>query len=557
MVEVQDLEPLSPIQDYDEDDLEEDVDEFERFGEEISYDDLKKRMWKDRNLMCKLKQQKRDNLNSVISSPSSSTSASSSSSSSVIVRRTEASRRKKMARSQDSVLKYMMKIMEVCKAQGFVYGIVPEKGKPVTGSSDSLRRWWKENVQFDQTAPNAVSDYLTLAAAQLISSNESLDPNSYIHMLHELQDTTLGSLLSALMQHCVPPQRRFPLEKGLAPPWWPNGTELWWGEQGAAAFEFGPPPYRKPHDLRKAWKVSVLAAVIKHMSPNLERVRRLARQSKCLQDKMMAKETDTWSRVLNQEEARLNRLKISDDEDEDRDQEQARFTCFDQEPSLNTCFIVGQDQEPLGSMRKDKRVDQEFSSNDCFLVAQDQEPRKGKKADQEWSPNSCFLVDQEPLGNKRKGEFVEKEAMLSNVYTCQNSSCPSSDVSLGFVDKNLRTGHEIECLYGTPELVNQSSGGGSDGFVRSITTSDDDYSASSKAEDTRDYHNQDGNWLDYLWFERLHDLNFSDQGFEDQTSTVDLNQLPDHSDSNQTMNEDDISLWDMGCEDKDIYMSQD
>lgn len=527
MVEVQDLEPLSPIQDEDDDDLEEDEDELDRVGEDISYDDLKKRMWKDRNLMCKLKQQKRDNHNSVISSPSSSTSASSSS---AMVRRADGSRRKKMARSQDSVLKYMMKIMEVCKAQGFVYGIVPEKGKPVTGSSDSLRRWWKENVQFDQTAPNAVSDYLTLAAAQLISSNESLDPNSYIHMLHELQDTTLGSLLSALMQHCVPPQRRFPLEKGLAPPWWPNGTELWWGEQGAAAFEHGPPPYRKPHDLRKAWKVSVLAAVIKHMSPNLERVRRLARQSKCLQDKMMAKETDTWSRVLNQEEARLNCLKISDDEEEDRDQEPARFTCFDQESSLNACFLVAQDQEP----RKEKWVDQETSLNACFLVDK----------------------DQEQLGSKRKGKFVEQEAMLSNVYTCQNSSCPSSDVSLGFVDKNLRTGHEIECLYGTPEPINQSSGG-SDGFVRSISTSDDDYSASSKAEDTRDYHNQDGNWLDYLWFDRLHDLNCSDQGFEDQTTAVDLNQLPDHSDSNQTMNEGDFSLWDMGCEDKDIYMSQD
>lgn len=75
------------------------------------------------------------------------------------------------------------------------------------------------------------------------------------------------------------------------------------------------PPYRKPHDLRKSWKVSVLAFVIKHMSPDLGRVRRLARQSKCLQDKMMAKETDTWSRVLNQEEALLNikDLKISED----------------------------------------------------------------------------------------------------------------------------------------------------------------------------------------------------------------------------------------------------
>ncbi|KFK22640.1 hypothetical protein AALP_AAs66509U000100, partial [Arabis alpina] len=95
----------------------------------------------------------------------------------------------------------------------------------------------------------------------------------------------------------------------------------------------------------------------------------------------------------------------------------------------------------------------------------------------------------------------ERSQMLSNVYSCQNSSCPSSDVSLGLIDKNLRTGHEIECLYEAQEPVNQSRGG-SDGFVQSMTTSDDDYGASSKAWEARDvYHNQDGNWLDYPWFE--------------------------------------------------------
>lgn len=193
MVEVEELEPLE-----DE--------------EEISYDDLKRRMLKDRNLMEMLEQRKRCQNDAV----------------SLTTHGAEASRRKKMARSQDSVLKYMMKIMEVCQAKGFVYGIVPEKGKPITGSSDSLRRWWKENVQFDQTTPNAISDYLTLAAADAVELMEN-KPSSLLHMLQELQDTTLGSLLSALMQHCVPPQRRFPLEKGIAPPWWPTGTELWWG----------------------------------------------------------------------------------------------------------------------------------------------------------------------------------------------------------------------------------------------------------------------------------------------------------------------------------------
>ncbi|KAF8082850.1 hypothetical protein N665_0805s0019 [Sinapis alba] len=455
MVEVEELEPLSPFEDADEGGEEEE--------EEISYDDLKRRMWKDKNLMEKLKQQKRDNTTDVVS---------------LSTHRAEASRRKKMARSQDSVLKYMMKIMEVCKAKGFVYGIVPEKGKPITGSSDSLRRWWKENVQFDQNAPNAVSDYLTLAAAaaELIEK----EPSSLLHMLQELQDTTLGSLLSALMQHCAPPQRRFPLEKGIAPPWWPTGRELWWGEQGAA-HEHGVPPYRKPHDLRKSWKVSVLAAVIKHMSPNLGRVRRLARQSKSLQDKMMAKETDTWSRVLNQEEALLNikDLKISDD------------------------------QEPSGSK------------------------------------------------TKRKGEFMEPS---KSVYTCQNSSCPKSDVSFGFMDKNSRTGHEIQCLYGSSS---QSTGDTSSVLetapsIGTNTTSEDDYSASSSAMGKRDDDDDDhSNWLDYLWFERMqHEFNFS-RRFEDDDdddTAMELNQLLESDQLSENVNQNTFSVWDMGCEDKDIYM---
>ncbi|KAL1225738.1 putative ETHYLENE INSENSITIVE 3-like 4 protein [Cardamine amara subsp. amara] len=455
MVEVEELEPLSPVEDE----------------EEISYNDLKRRMWKDRNLMEKLEQKKRHN-NDVVS---------------LTTHRAEASRRKKMARSQDSVLKYMMKIMEVCKAKGFVYGIVPEKGKPITGSSDSLRGWLKEIVQFDQTAPNAIAEYLTLAAAAAAELIETNSSSSLLHMLQELQDTTLGSLLSALMQHCVPPQRRFPLEKGIAPPWWPTGTEIWWGEQGAA-HEHGAPPYRKPHDLRKSWKVSVLAAVIKHMSPNLGRVRRLARQSKSLQDKMMAKETDTWSRVLNQEEALLNikDLKISEDQDQ----------------------------------------------------------------------------DQEASGSKRKGEFMEPS---ESIYTCQNSKCPKSDVSFGFGDKNSRTGHEIQCLYGTTQEPRQSMGDTTSMLetatsVVTNTTSEDDYSVGSSAKDKGDgdddHHSNNGNWMDCFWLERMqHEFNSSrkfENDVDDDTETV-LNHFPEF-DQSDNVNQSTFSVWDMGCEDKDIFM---
>ncbi|KAF2293068.1 hypothetical protein GH714_036016 [Hevea brasiliensis] len=111
--------------------------------EDISYDDLKKRMWKDSMGMQKLKE-KRGN-----EEPES-------------LAKQEASRRKKMSRAQDSIPKYMVKIMKVCKTQGFVYGIVPEKGKPVMGSSDRLRQWWKERVRFDQNAPLAIAEFLPI-----------------------------------------------------------------------------------------------------------------------------------------------------------------------------------------------------------------------------------------------------------------------------------------------------------------------------------------------------------------------------------------------------------
>lgn len=298
MVEIHDdeaeAEPASPSSASEIEEPSED--------EGISYGELKRRMLKDRLRMQKMKAEiELEEGDSEL--------------------KLEHSRRKKMCRAQDAILKYMVKIMDVCKAQGFVYGIVPEKGKPVTGSSDSLRGWWKDKVSFDKSAPAAIAEILPLVVEEAAAE---LDTASFMHLLQELQDTTLGSLLSALMQHCVPPQRRFPLERGLAPPWWPRGDELWWGDQGMAVEKHGPPPYRKPHDLKKAWKISVLAGIIKHMSPDLSRMRRLVNQSKSLQHKMTAKDSATWSRVVNQEEALAEltkkSLKICGEDDEQEEE---------------------------------------------------------------------------------------------------------------------------------------------------------------------------------------------------------------------------------------------
>ncbi|KAL3645099.1 hypothetical protein CASFOL_010279 [Castilleja foliolosa] len=270
--------------DVDELRVDPNIEEKDVSDEEIDADELEKRMWKDTVKLKRLKERQKLALQQKNKSNSSTT---------------DQARRKKMARAQDGILKYMLKLMEVCKARGFVYGIIPEKGKPVSGASDNIRAWWKEKVKFDKNGPAAIAKY----DAECLTRENGLgqhtgNPQS---VLQDLQDATLGSLLSSLMQHCNPPQRKYPLEKGVGPPWWPTGNEEWWTRLGLPKGQA--PPYKKPHDLKKMWKVGVLTAVIKHMSPDIAKIRRLIRQSKCLQDKMTAKETSIWLGILSREEA--------------------------------------------------------------------------------------------------------------------------------------------------------------------------------------------------------------------------------------------------------------
>ncbi|XVF04645.1 hypothetical protein REPUB_Repub05bG0102500 [Reevesia pubescens] len=254
--------------------------------EEIEADDLERRMWKDRIKLKRIKERQKIAAQQAVEKQKPKQTS-------------DQARRKKMSRAQDGILKYMLKLMEVCKVRGFVYGIIPEKGKPVSGASDNIRAWWKEKVKFDKNGPAAIAKFEAECLAMSESDNKrNGNPQS---SLQDLQDATLGSLLSSLMQHCDPPQRKYPLEKRIPPPWWPTGNEEWWVKLGLQQGQS--PPYKKPHDLKKMWKVGVLTAVIKHMSPDIAKIRRHVRQSKCLQDKMTAKESAIWLGVLGREEA--------------------------------------------------------------------------------------------------------------------------------------------------------------------------------------------------------------------------------------------------------------
>ncbi|KAJ4915691.1 ETHYLENE INSENSITIVE 3-like 3 protein [Raphanus sativus] len=115
--------------------------------EEIDAEELERRMWKDRIRLKRIKERTK------------SGEASQTKETTQPKKISDQAQRKKMSRAQDGILKYMLKLMEVCKVRGFVYGIIPEKGKPVSGSSDNIRAWWKEKVKFDKNGPAAIAKH--------------------------------------------------------------------------------------------------------------------------------------------------------------------------------------------------------------------------------------------------------------------------------------------------------------------------------------------------------------------------------------------------------------
>lgn len=389
--------------------------------DDVDVDELERRVWRDKMRLKRLKESNKGK-DGVVDAAKQRQSQ-------------EQARRKKMSRAQDGILKYMLKMMEVCKAQGFVYGIIPEKGKPVSGASDNLREWWKDKVRFDRNGPAAIAKYQ--AENAIPGKNEGTNPvGPTPHTLQELQDTTLGSLLSALMQHCDPPQRRFPLEKGVPPPWWPAGNEEWWHQLGLQKDQ-GPPPYKKPHDLKKAWKVGVLTAVIKHMSPDIAKIRKLVRQSKCLQDKMTAKESATWLAIINQEEAL------------------ARELYPDRCPPLSSSggsgsFAINDSSEyDVEGIEDEHNFDvQEQKPSNLHLLNMTTDRFKDRLSVQQ-QPLAIKdeLITSLDFGRKRKPCNDLNIMMDHKIYTCEFLQCPQSELRHGFQDRSTRDNHQLTCPF--------------------------------------------------------------------------------------------------------------
>ncbi|XP_010554461.1 PREDICTED: ETHYLENE INSENSITIVE 3-like 1 protein [Tarenaya hassleriana] len=385
--------------------------------EDLEMEELERRLWRDK---LRLKRLKELSKNGKVGKTDGSKKP---------LQLQEQARKKTMSRAQDGILKYMLKIMEVCNAQGFVYGIVQENGKTVTGSSDNLREWWKDKVRFHRNGPAAIAKHRRDNSSEPDQDLGSVFAGSTPNLLLELQDTTLGSLLSALMQHCSPPQRRFPLDKGVAPPWWPTGKEDWWVQLSLPEDSRGcPPPYKKPHDLKKVWKVGVLMSVIKHMSPDISKIRRLVRQSKCLQEKMTARESSMWLAAINREEAIVRELYPGYFVKE--------FSSFPV-PGINDCDVI----VPTGEYDVDGIETEQYPNVEEHFREEKPNRYDFGIGTRETVVNNLDIVQ------KRKLEDDLDLMVHHNIYTCENHLCPYSENRMGFDDRISRDNHQLTCVY--------------------------------------------------------------------------------------------------------------
>ncbi|KAJ8645803.1 hypothetical protein MRB53_007551 [Persea americana] len=315
--------------------------------------------------------------------------------------------RKKMSRAQDTILKYMLKMVDVCKAQGFVYGIVLENGKTVGAVSENLRSWWKEEVKFDQSAPAAIAEY---QENNPIPDFGDMSNPSYC-ALWELQDTTLSSLVSALMHHCDPPQRNYPFAHDLPPPWWPKGDEEWWHQVGIPS----PPEYRKPHNLKKDWKIAVLIAVIKHMSPDFTKIRNLVWRSKGLQEKMTARESTIWLSVINKEESLWRLLHPT--------------VCPPSSSTMGAFSAPHINEDDIILVEKDVPV--------VLLNAES----TGERV--------VLMGESSNAGSMRKRKpSVEPDLLLGEgMHICEHVLCSYHNPDLAFLDMNSRNEHQSRCQF--------------------------------------------------------------------------------------------------------------
>jgi hypothetical protein len=122
--------------------------------------------------------------------------------------------------------------------------------------------------------------------------------------LTRFHSATLARMLSELMAVCQPPVKQHESRNNTPPRWWPTAAEPWWAAEVAAHLPRipMPVPFVAAKLLKKAHRVAVLVAMVKHLSPDYGRIAAAVRRCE-----MSASEAALWDSALGNEQAPCGR----------------------------------------------------------------------------------------------------------------------------------------------------------------------------------------------------------------------------------------------------------
>jgi hypothetical protein len=122
--------------------------------------------------------------------------------------------------------------------------------------------------------------------------------------LTRFHSATLARMLSELMAVCQPPVKQHESRNNTPPRWWPTAAEPWWAAEVAAHLPRipMPVPFVAAKLLKKAHRVAVLVAMVKHLSPDFGRIAAAVRRCE-----MSASEAALWDSALGNEQAPCGR----------------------------------------------------------------------------------------------------------------------------------------------------------------------------------------------------------------------------------------------------------
>lgn len=180
--------------------------------------------------------------------------------------------------------------------------------------------------------------------------------------------------------------------------------------------------------------MGVLTAVIKHMAPDISKVRKLVQQSKGLQDKMTARESATWLAVLAQEGAQNGggghhgggpaMMVSGEGSAEDYDVEGTAGPS----PPLVISSLPGEDEGEKAPPRTGLGV-LDYGNRGV-------------------ANSSSVSIASPPLEPRKRGPPVEQpHPGGSLLFTCQYPMCPRHETWNAFPNRAARNAHQASCAF--------------------------------------------------------------------------------------------------------------